>query len=178
MPQVNFEVIHAISGRLRLRVPRLRYDEPYALRLQGLLEATNGITGVRVNPAAMSITINCERAWFNDPDFQTAILNSLQQAADPGITPQISLHFDIYRAHGLSAYEFQQLQEIKNSWNAQPGGLSAWLAKVLGIFSARRRPLDPARGLSEDLCSAREGYRTLAGILAYFARRGTLPRLS
>ena len=136
MPQINFEVVHAIPGRLRLRVPRLRYDEPYALRLQGLLEATGGVTGVRVNSAARSITINCEGAWFNDPDLQTSIVNSIQRAVDPGITPQIPVKFDIYRAHGLSSYEFQQLQEVKNCWMAQPGGLSAWLARIVGIFSA------------------------------------------
>ena len=136
MPQINFEVIHAIPGRLRIRVPRLGYDEPYALRLQGLLEAIDGITGVRVNSAARSIIINCEGAWFNDPDLQTGIVNSIQQAADPGITPQIPVNFDIYRAHGLSSYEFQQLQEVKNCWTAQPGGLNACLARVVGIFSA------------------------------------------
>jgi hypothetical protein len=136
MPQTNFEVIQAIPGRLRLRLPRLGFDDAYALRLQGLLEAVVGVTGVRLNPAARSIIIQCEGEWFHDPDLQKGILDSLNQAADPGITPQISVKFDIYRAHGLSSYEFQQLQEIKNAWLAEPGGISAWLARILGIFSA------------------------------------------
>jgi hypothetical protein len=136
MLQTNFEVVHVVPGRLRLRVPRVRYDEPYALRLQGLLEATDGVTGVRVNPAAKSITIDCAGAWFNDPDLQAGIFNSLGGALDPGITPQISVNFDIYCAHGLSNYEFQQLQEVKNCWLAQPGGVNLWLAGIVGIFSA------------------------------------------
>ena len=143
MPQMNFEVRHAIPGRLRIRVPRLGYDDSYALRLQGLLEAVNGVEGVRVNSAARSIIIFCEGDWFHDPDLQTGIVNSIQKAADPGITPQIPVHFDIYRAHDLSSYEFQQLQEIKNTWTAAPGGLNAWLARIVGIFSAMGDRLIP-----------------------------------
>ena len=136
MPQVKFEVVHAIPGRLRIQVPRIGYDGPYALRLQGLLEATDGITGVRLNSAAKSIIIKCEGAWCNDPDLQTNIVNSIGRAVDPGITPQITVNFDIYCAHGLSNYEFQQLQEVKNCWLAQPGGVNLWLARIVGIFSA------------------------------------------
>jgi hypothetical protein len=135
MPQTTYEVIHAIPGRLRIRVPRLRFDDPYALRLQGLLEATDGVTGVRVNPAAGSIIINWEGAWFEDPDLQRSIVDSIQQAVDPAVTPLIPVHFDIYNAHGLSSYEFQQVQEIKNRWTAQPGGVNACLARILNIFS-------------------------------------------
>ena len=136
MPQINFEVRHAIPGRLRIRVPRLGYDDSYALRLQGLLEAVDGVTGVRVNSAAKCIIVNCEGAWFHDSDLQTGIVNSIQRAVDPGITPQIPVHFDIYSAHDLSSYEFQQLQEIKNTWTAEPGGVNACLAKIVGIFSS------------------------------------------
>ncbi len=136
MPQTSFEVIHAIPGRLRIRVSRLRFDEPYALRLQGLLAAIDGVSGLRINPAAGSIIINCEGAWFDDPELQAGIVDSIQRAVDPGVTPLIPVHFDIYTALGLTPYEFLQLQEIKNCWTAQPGGLTSWLARILNIFSA------------------------------------------
>ena len=93
MPQINFEVKHAIPGRLRIRVPRLGYDDSYTLRLQGMLEAVDGVTGVRVNSAAKCIIVNCLGAWFHDPDLQAGIVNSIQKAVDPGITPQIPVHF-------------------------------------------------------------------------------------
>jgi hypothetical protein len=51
------------------------------------------------------------------------------------VTPLIPVHFDIYTARGLSPYEFQQLQEVKNCWNAQPGGLTSWLASILDVFT-------------------------------------------
>jgi hypothetical protein len=115
MNQINFEVRHAISGRLRIRVPRLGFDDSYALRLQGLLENLDGVSDVRVNAAAAAVIIECERVWINDPELQSGIVNSIQKAADPGITPQIRVIFDIYRAHGRSSYEFQQFQEVKNA---------------------------------------------------------------
>jgi hypothetical protein len=133
MSQINFEVRHAIPGRLRIRVPRLGFDDSYALRLQGLLQDVDGVTGVRENSAARCIIVNCEGDWFHDPELQAGIVNSIQKAADPGITPQIPVLFDIYRAHGLSSYEFQQLQEIKNTWTAEPGGLNACLSRIVGI---------------------------------------------
>ncbi len=136
MPQINFEVRHAIPGRLRIRVPRLGFDDSYALRLQGLLEDIDGVTDVRVNSAARCIIVNCEGDWFHDPELQTGIVSSIQKAADPGITPQIPVHFDIYRAHNLSSYEFQQLLEVKNCWTAEPGGVNAFLARIVGIFSS------------------------------------------
>ncbi|MBF2009411.1 MAG: hypothetical protein IGS49_29285 [Chlorogloeopsis fritschii C42_A2020_084] len=34
LPKVPHSVVHAITGRIRLQVPRLRYDPGYAQRLQ------------------------------------------------------------------------------------------------------------------------------------------------
>ncbi|MFQ4141927.1 heavy metal translocating P-type ATPase [Chlorogloeopsis sp. ULAP02] len=57
LPKVPHSVVHAITGRIRLQVPRLRYDPDYAQRLQILLEADALVTSIRLKPAAASVAI-------------------------------------------------------------------------------------------------------------------------
>lgn len=54
---VTYHVVHAIRGRIRFRVPRLRHDSDYAVRLQTLTEADDWVTDVRINRTAASIAI-------------------------------------------------------------------------------------------------------------------------
>jgi hypothetical protein len=54
---VNYQVVHAIPGRVRFRVPRLRHDSDYAQRLQTLTESDDWVTDVRINRTAASIAI-------------------------------------------------------------------------------------------------------------------------
>ncbi len=54
-------VLHKMSGRLRLGVPRLHQDERLAQRLQSQIESLNLVESVRVNPDAACIVINHSR---------------------------------------------------------------------------------------------------------------------
>lgn len=51
-------IVHAIPGRIRFRVPRLRSDRDYAQMLQQSLSSDTCVTQIRVNSAAGSIAIN------------------------------------------------------------------------------------------------------------------------
>lgn len=55
---LTYHVVHAIPGRVRFRVPRLRHDSDYAQRLQTLTEADDWVTDVRINRTAASIAIS------------------------------------------------------------------------------------------------------------------------
>jgi hypothetical protein len=55
--QVQAEVVHAIAGRVRLRVPRLKYDLAYASWLAQRLQSLAGISHIQVNPAAASLIV-------------------------------------------------------------------------------------------------------------------------
>lgn len=57
---MNYQIVHSIAGRLRIRVPRLLSDRDFASRLQGLIESLEGVTEVRINSAACSIVISYE----------------------------------------------------------------------------------------------------------------------
>lgn len=54
---VEYSVIHVTPGRVRVRIPRLRYDLEYGDRLQNLLEAQANVTGVRIKHAAASLVV-------------------------------------------------------------------------------------------------------------------------
>lgn len=53
----GYEIVHAIKGRIRLRILRLANDSTYAARLTDWLTTLSGVTQVNVNSFAKSITI-------------------------------------------------------------------------------------------------------------------------
>lgn len=53
----SVQIVHAIPGRVRFRVPVLRPHSSDATQLQAVLESTASITSVRVNGAARSVTV-------------------------------------------------------------------------------------------------------------------------
>ena len=42
--KIDFQVAHAISGRMRLKIPRVRTDLDFRYRLKMLPEAVEGVT--------------------------------------------------------------------------------------------------------------------------------------
>ncbi|BDA67094.1 Cd/Co/Hg/Pb/Zn-translocating P-type ATPase [Calothrix sp. PCC 7716] len=56
--KVNYQIVHAIPGRIRFRIPLLALDQSYALRLENLLNNETHITKVRINRNAGSIAIH------------------------------------------------------------------------------------------------------------------------
>ena len=60
-------VVHAIRGRVRLRVPALKTSPDLAEPLQRLLRDQPGVTDVSVNDWCYSVTVTCDpSAWTSD----------------------------------------------------------------------------------------------------------------
>lgn len=55
---MNYQIVHSIVGRLRIRIPQLAHDVEFASRLGGLVESLAGVTQVRINPVASSIVVH------------------------------------------------------------------------------------------------------------------------
>lgn len=55
---VEWEVIHEIPGRVRIRIPRLHWDAEYARRLQRSLLKTTAISESRINGPACSLIVS------------------------------------------------------------------------------------------------------------------------
>jgi len=142
--RVQVEVCHTLPGRLRVYVPLLRYDAPFGLRLQGLLEAAPGVAAVRLNPGAGCAVIHYDAASLQPADLVCLVRSSAAAALRPESTSQIILRFDVFTAQGLSPYEFQQVQAIKNAWLTPPGGLFVWIARAFNVVTRVGDRLLPA----------------------------------
>jgi hypothetical protein len=51
-------VLHQTPGRIRMGIPRLRWDEAYANRLQSLLETVDNVRSIRISVGTASVVIN------------------------------------------------------------------------------------------------------------------------
>ena len=51
-------VLHQTRGRIRMGIPRLRWDEAYANRLQSLLETVDHVRSIRISVGTASVVIN------------------------------------------------------------------------------------------------------------------------
>ncbi|MFN6296549.1 MAG: HMA2 domain-containing protein, partial [Microcystis sp.] len=73
---VDWQVAHQIPGRLRIRIPRLNWDDEFARRLQRSLLRTTAISESRINAAACSLIVSYPAEMLS----ATAILDYLQAA--------------------------------------------------------------------------------------------------
>ncbi|HIK05464.1 MAG TPA: cadmium-translocating P-type ATPase [Trichormus sp. M33_DOE_039] len=84
---VTYSIVHAVPGRLRWRVPRLRYDADYAKRLLALLEADTLITKARIKPAAASLVVVYKQNAIGNAKMRSRLSCLIVAASDPGIVP-------------------------------------------------------------------------------------------
>ncbi len=80
--RVKYAIVHITKGRIRIRIPKLKYDREYQCRLKKLLESLKFVTGVRINPAAQSIVIHYDRWALTFVCLQKQLAIAIQQAAN------------------------------------------------------------------------------------------------
>jgi Heavy metal associated domain 2 len=56
-PEPAIEVVHKTAGRIRLRVPPMRFDENYADRLRERVLSLAGVTEASVNRTSASLVV-------------------------------------------------------------------------------------------------------------------------
>ncbi len=87
----GYEIVHAIPGRVRLRMPLLAIDADFARRLQQALEADTHVKQVRINLAAVSITINYDNQGLSDWDLGMRLMNIINTVRQEHEAPQPSI---------------------------------------------------------------------------------------
>lgn len=85
--QVSYSIVHAVPGRLRWRIPRLRYDTDYASRLLALLDADPLIIKTKIKPAAASVAVTYKSSKITDIKMRSRLRCLILAASDPGIVP-------------------------------------------------------------------------------------------
>lgn len=92
METTDYQVVHAIAGRIRCRLPALRADKRFADQLQHALKSLEFVTEVRLNPAAESIIISYKERAISSPDFEAGFAKLIQQLKSaPPVPPPVPL---------------------------------------------------------------------------------------
>lgn len=76
----DYQVVHAISGRIRIKNSRLKRDTRYGKELQQLIKSLNAVTDVRISPATASIVVSYNPKSVEDKIIKTELANCIQQA--------------------------------------------------------------------------------------------------
>ncbi|MDZ8236544.1 MAG: heavy metal translocating P-type ATPase [Nostoc sp. ChiQUE01a] len=119
--QVSYSVVHQIRGRIRLRVPRLRYDADYAQRLLALLEADPHITNVRIKPTAAALVVNYKSSSVADTKVRSRLSYLIGAANEVAIV--------VPKANNSLAT--QPTEDVENSW---PGMQISAMATALAVL--------------------------------------------
>ncbi|MEC4814854.1 MAG: hypothetical protein SAK29_16470 [Scytonema sp. PMC 1069.18] len=78
--KIDYQVVHAIAGRIRMKVPYLKRDPDYADRLQRLMKSISTVTDVRMNSANASIVVQYNPGEIDNKALQGKLVTFIQQA--------------------------------------------------------------------------------------------------
>ncbi|BAZ08429.1 hypothetical protein NIES4071_02340 [Calothrix sp. NIES-4071] len=79
-PEVSYNIVHAIPGRIRFSIPKLATDSSYADKVKALLESDSNVTDVRLNAKAASIAISYKSDPTYDDQIRAHLVNIIQDA--------------------------------------------------------------------------------------------------
>ena len=81
LEEVDYQVVHALVGRFRIRVPRITGDSEYARKLNSLIESLNFVSSVRISPTASSVIVQYEVNAVSTVTAQKELLTCIQRAS-------------------------------------------------------------------------------------------------
>ncbi len=79
MEQTGYQIVHAINGRIRIRISWLGADSESASKLQRLVESLSFVTSVRINPLANSIVVSYRPRNITIDEAQDRFVDAIQQ---------------------------------------------------------------------------------------------------
>jgi hypothetical protein len=132
MSDAGVRLVHAIPGRIRVRIPRIKNDPDYAARIGERLRALPGITGVEASPVTASVVVRYDEAATSFPDLI------------PGLS-------ETFRAHLLPEIERERIEAMLR---ASPNGSAATTtltSRVYSFFGAVDQGLGQATAGNLDL---------------------------
>ncbi|MBX9686498.1 MAG: heavy metal translocating P-type ATPase [Candidatus Obscuribacterales bacterium] len=101
MPAFQYQILHRLEGRIRLRIPRIKHDPVYSEHLYAFLQNFTGVRFIRLNLDCASLTIFFdERRFFPEKELQLIDDGSIMKAdlrlgKDPGKRLERSLRYKL-----------------------------------------------------------------------------------
>jgi hypothetical protein len=126
MADGEIRMVHAIPGRVRLKVARLKDNPPLARVIQERLGAVRGIQGVEATPLTGSVLVLFEPQTVTAPE---SLMNLSEALTDlfPGL--DLTQWADFVRQSLSGEGAGLSWTEVVGDYVA---GLKAWLARALG----------------------------------------------
>jgi Heavy metal associated domain 2 len=75
---MNYQIVHAIDGRIRIRMPQLA-EESFGQQLKSQIEQLKAVTSVRINSQAVSIVITYRDRLITDLAMQEELHQIIEQ---------------------------------------------------------------------------------------------------
>ena len=87
---MDYQIVHAIKGRIRIRIPLLAEDIGYQGKLQSLVESLKFVTDVRINPMAESMIVTYKFKAISCENMQAHLQQAIEQSSqkEPLPTPE------------------------------------------------------------------------------------------
>lgn len=80
---MDYQIVHAVEGRIRIRIPLLAEEAEYASKLQKRVESLNYVTNVRINPLAESMIVTYKYKFVSCTVMQTHLQEAIAQVPSP-----------------------------------------------------------------------------------------------
>lgn len=80
MKENEYQVVQAIAGRTRIRIPWLKTNEEATGKLQRLIESLHYVTSVRVNPLAQSLIVLYRASAVSPAELEAQVADAIHQA--------------------------------------------------------------------------------------------------
>lgn len=80
LERIELQIVHAIAGRVRVKIPRLRRDFSYSDKLQRLVQSLNPVTNVQIHRASASMIVYYNSRSVENQIMQRALAVCVWQA--------------------------------------------------------------------------------------------------
>lgn len=115
--RVKYAIVHVTKGRIRIRIPRLKYDREYQCSLEKLVDSLEFVSGVRINPLARSIIIHYDERALTFVSLQKKLATAIQQAANIDLLMSASVQSTPSLQNGTSREKFSLEKNISSNFN-------------------------------------------------------------
>jgi hypothetical protein len=85
MGERSISIVHAVPGRIRLKISRLKRDPKYAVTIRDRLLSLPGIRQVEANPLTASVLVSYNESATTFPALVPNLSEALQQFANPDL---------------------------------------------------------------------------------------------
>jgi Cu2+-exporting ATPase len=142
--KVPYQIVHALPGRIRFRIPRLICDRNYIRALKALASLDDKIVSIRIKRAAASAVIRYIPGLLSEAEIRPHLVRLIQLASNPKILGELEgIAFQKESQAGKISWSSLKLPALATTLSLMGGplGLSISPAIIAGAIAAASLPI-------------------------------------